>query len=234
MLASWCLAGFDVHRYFPVFSVLSNPFFLIVEHCFCFAILHFRCSRLLCLLHSFGVNRNWLSNQFSFVSPFRFCWLKRVFPILRVFHFIFFPRWIVFIFVEADFFMVDPYFEVNFFLFVFIWLLRNFKIFSTLCSGDNSTLFSVVLEITLRTKSLVMVMMLRMIVKCNLKFPLRYILKVSNQWIDILSSWYSSYIFPDVWMQLYFRSQGYADLVLNFVLFPCSLDVLYILVIGFL
>jgi len=35
-------------------------------------------------------------------------------------------------------------------------------------------------------------------------------------------------------MQLYFRSQGYADLVLNFVLFPCSLDVLYILVIGFL
>jgi len=35
MLASCCLACFDVHQYFFVFSVLVvNPVFLFVEYCF--------------------------------------------------------------------------------------------------------------------------------------------------------------------------------------------------------
>jgi len=35
-------------------------------------------------------------------------------------------------------------------------------------------------------------------------------------------------------MQLYIRSQGYADLVLNFAVFPCCLDINLIMVIDLL
>ena len=40
--------------------------------------------------------------------------------------------------------------------------------------------------------------------------------------------------FPNVWVQLYIRNQGCADLIFNVVVFPCCLDVSLIMVINLL
>jgi len=40
--------------------------------------------------------------------------------------------------------------------------------------------------------------------------------------------------FPNVWVQLYIRNQGYTDLIFNVAVFPCCLDVSLIMVINLL